>query len=93
MSWTASRLFARPLSRAFFALVVVALCSGACAPTAIEDTPASTDATDERPYLLERVDDAAVVQLYADGFAALPLRQKALIYHLYGAAIAGRDRP
>ena len=25
-------------------------------------------------YLLERVDDAAVVQLYADGFSALPLR-------------------
>ena len=91
MSWTASPVFARPLSRAFLALVVVALCTGACAPAAVEDTPASTAATDERPYLLERVDDAAVVQLYADGFAALPLRQKTLIYHLYGAAIAGRD--
>jgi dipeptidyl-peptidase III len=31
------------------------------------------------------------VQLYADGFAALPLREKALIYHLAQAAIAGRD--
>ncbi|MEO6236136.1 MAG: peptidase M49, partial [Vicinamibacterales bacterium] len=33
----------------------------------------------------------AVVQLYADGFAALPLREKTLIYHLYRAALAGRD--
>jgi dipeptidyl-peptidase-3 len=45
----------------------------------------------ERKYLLERVDDAAVVQLYADGFAALPPDQKRLIWHLYEAALAGRD--
>jgi len=45
----------------------------------------------ERKYLIERVDDAAVVQLYADGFTDLPLRQKLLIWHLYQAAIAGRD--
>jgi len=45
----------------------------------------------ERKYLLERVDDAAVVQLYADGFSSLPLKQKTLIYHLYEAALAGRD--
>ncbi len=44
-----------------------------------------------RKYLLERVDDAAVAQLYADGFKALPLDQKTLIWHLYQAAIAGRD--
>jgi dipeptidyl-peptidase-3 len=48
-------------------------------------------ATTERKYLLERVDEAAVVQLYADGFAGLPLDQKILIWHLYHAAIAGRD--
>jgi dipeptidyl-peptidase-3 len=46
---------------------------------------------DTRPYLLERVDEAAVVQLYADGFDDLPLDQKILIYHLYEAALAGRD--
>jgi dipeptidyl-peptidase III len=46
---------------------------------------------DTRPYLLERVDEAAVVQLYADGFADLPRREKILIYHLYRAALAGRD--
>ncbi len=44
-----------------------------------------------RKYLLERVDDAAVVQVYADGFAALPLREKVLIWHLYEAVRAGRD--
>ena len=48
-----------------------------------------TDA--ERKYLLERVDDAAVAQLYADGFERLPLDQKLLIWHLYQAALAGRD--
>jgi dipeptidyl-peptidase-3 len=47
--------------------------------------------TPERQYLLERVDDAAVVQLYADGFNDLPVREKTLIWHLYQAAIAGRD--
>jgi dipeptidyl-peptidase-3 len=46
---------------------------------------------ESRKYLLERVDDAAVVQLYADGFSALPLREKTLIWHLYQAALAGRD--
>ena len=45
----------------------------------------------DRRYLLERVDDAAVVQLYADGFASLPLRDKVLTWHLYLAALAGRD--
>jgi dipeptidyl-peptidase III len=45
----------------------------------------------ERLYLLERIDEAAVVQLYADGFAALPPGDKTLVWHLYQAAIAGRD--
>ena len=31
-----------------------------------------------RAYLLEQVDDAAVVQLYADGFDALSLQEKVL---------------
>ena len=46
---------------------------------------------DTRKYLLERVEDAAVVQLYADGFDGLALREKTLIFHLYHAALAGRD--
>jgi len=41
--------------------------------------------------LLEHVDDAAVVQVYADGFPSLSLREKQLVWHLYLAALAGRD--
>ena len=44
-----------------------------------------------RRYLLERVGEAAVVQIYADGFDALAVREKLLIWHLSQAAIAGRD--
>jgi dipeptidyl-peptidase-3 len=63
--------------------------SGGAAPT----TPATPTAASpaDRKYLLERVDDAAVVQLYADGFSSLPLKEKTLIWHLYQAALAGRD--
>jgi dipeptidyl-peptidase-3 len=52
--------------------------------------PATASAAD-RKYLLETVDDAAVIQLYADGFDALPLKEKTLVWHLYQAALAGRD--
>ncbi len=52
--------------------------------------PASSTAA-ERPYLLERVGEAAVVQYYADGFEALPTPTKVLAWHLYEAALAGRD--
>jgi dipeptidyl-peptidase-3 len=44
-----------------------------------------------RRYFLEQIDDVAVVQVYADGFDALPVDQKILIWHLYQAALAGRD--
>jgi dipeptidyl-peptidase III len=50
-----------------------------------------TSHLDTRKYLLERVDEAAVVQLYADGFDELPLAEKILVFHLYQAALAGRD--
>jgi len=81
-----------------YAVVAMALtgsmaCGGEVGTTtggpAAETAPAPAAA--ERKYLLERVDDAAVVQLYADGFAELPLREKTLIWHLSQAAIAGRD--
>lgn len=55
------------------------------------DATSATAQIDARPYLLEQVDDAAIVQLYADGFEALPLRDKTLVWHLAQAAIAGRD--
>src|SRR5216683_6223634 len=53
--------------------------------------PATTSAPTDRPYLLERIGEAAVVQLNADGFGDLPLREKTLVWHLAQAAIAGRD--
>jgi dipeptidyl-peptidase-3 len=56
-------------------------------PASIPTAPTPTD----RPYLVERVGEAAVVQVYADGFRDLPLREKTLIWHLGQAAIAGRD--
>src|SRR2546421_4296590 len=53
--------------------------------------PPAAAAPTDRIYLLERVDEAAVVQLYADGFSALSLRDRILLWHLYQAALAGRD--
>ena len=44
-----------------------------------------------RRHLLERVGPAAVVQLYADAFAHLSAADKRLAWHLYEAALAGRD--
>ena len=69
--------------------VVVAAACGSSSSTSPASEPAA--AADERPYLLERVDDAAVVQVYADAFTALPLGERVLIWHLYQAALAGRD--
>ena len=79
------------MTRLLHLLLVVTF--AACSTPAPVQPPQQTQsaAGGDRRYLLERVDDAAVVQLYADGFASLPLKQKTLIYHLYHAAIAGRD--
>src|SRR5262245_66468112 len=77
-----------------FLTILLALTVVACGRTT--STPATDSRTDppsasaDRKYLLERVDDAAAVQLYADGFEKLPLREKTLIWHLYQAALAGR---
>jgi hypothetical protein len=58
-------------------------------PVQAQSTPPAGSSSDSaRKYLLEQVDDAAVVQLYADGFASLPLREKTLIWHLTRAALA-----
>jgi dipeptidyl-peptidase-3 len=77
------------------AAALVAACSGSTTPAsspaaASSGTPGSSSSSPRR-YLLEQVDDAAVVQVYADGFEALPLPQKTLVWHLYQAALAGRD--
>src|SRR5829696_9310622 len=54
-----------------------------------EGGPAAVETA--RRYLLEQIEDAAVVQLYADGFEKLTLQEKTLVWHLYRAALAGRD--
>jgi dipeptidyl-peptidase III len=73
-------------------LAVVAACSSEPAPPAgTPSAAAATPAAGPRTYMIERVDDAAIVQLYADGFKDLPLNEKRLVYHLTQAAIAGRD--
>jgi dipeptidyl-peptidase III len=70
-------------------LLLLFLLSGCSQPEKAPDTAVSQP--QERKYLLERVDEAAVVQAYADDFSTLPLKEKELIWHLYEAAIAGRD--
>jgi dipeptidyl-peptidase-3 len=81
-------------------LTIVAAAVAACgrprggdsaAPAGDPAAAAAPASGTDRRYLLERVDDAAVVQVYADGFASLPLREKTLVWHLSRAAIAGRD--
>jgi dipeptidyl-peptidase-3 len=76
-----------------YRLAAIVALSGclACGSPASETPPAAAAPAAERQYLLERVDEAAVVQLYADGFRALPVKEKTLIWHLYQAALAGRD--
>jgi dipeptidyl-peptidase-3 len=74
------------------AVASIAACSrGETTPAPAASSSASAPAVTERKYLLERVDDAAVVQVYADGFEKLPLKEKQLVWHLYQAALAGRD--
>ncbi len=60
-------------------------------PESAQAPAAPVETASNRQYLLERVDDAAVVQIYADGFSGLPLKEKTLIWHLTQAALAGRD--
>ena len=79
----------RLLSSALLLLV-----SAGCNSSREEGSPpaAPPSASDSgRKYLLEQIDDASVIQLYADQFTALPLREKTLVWHLSQAAIAGRD--
>jgi dipeptidyl-peptidase-3 len=85
------------MTRAALVLLGLVLLGCSASPESGGPTPPATAtsaapaASADRKYLIERVDDAAVAQLYADGFESLPLKQKTLIWHLYQAAIAGRD--
>lgn len=69
-----------PVRRTLLAALISVLLCACAAPGA-----------GERPVLLQRVDDVAVAQLYADGFENLSPRDQTLAYHLTRAAIAGRD--
>jgi hypothetical protein len=71
-----------------FSVLLLAACGRSETTAALAPGTSATPATAERKYLLETVDDAAVVQLYADAFASLSLRDKTLVWHLYQAAIA-----
>ncbi|MDP6579602.1 MAG: hypothetical protein QF681_03015 [Vicinamibacterales bacterium] len=71
-------------------VVMLAVAMGVATSGGSPTVRAAQEASD-RPYLLERIGDAAIVQSYADGFEALTLREKTLIWHLYQAALAGRD--
>ncbi len=63
-------------------VVMLALITGAMgvacdsADEGAPSQPGAAVAGDTRPYLLEQVGVAAVVQLYADGFDALPLLEQ-----------------
>ena len=75
-------------------MAIVAGIATGCGSQPTADPPVvatETSGPSDRQFLLERVDDAAVVQIYADGFERLLLREKTLIWHLYQAALAGRD--
>jgi dipeptidyl-peptidase-3 len=75
-----------------FTATLVGACSTSPEKTASAPaTAVPAGSGDTRKYLLETVDDAAIVQYYADGFDKLPLREKTLVFHLYQAALAGRD--
>jgi dipeptidyl-peptidase-3 len=44
-----------------------------------------------RSKVLQTIDEFAILRLPVTGFGRLPLREKLLAYHLYRAAVAGRD--
>src|SRR5262249_13128490 len=77
--------------RLTLALVVLLAACGRTQPAPPATSASPAPGAESRKYLLERVDDAAVVPLYAGSFNAPPLPPKKLIYQLYQAALAGRD--
>jgi dipeptidyl-peptidase-3 len=86
------------LKRFAATMTIVGFAACGCGPSSSASSPApatggseKTATAADRKYLLERVDDAAVVQVYADAFHELAPKDKALVWHLYQAALAGRD--
>ena len=81
------------LTAATAVLTAATACSRADEPTsAAPATPAGTTApAGERKYLLERVDDAAVVQILCGSIRGAAAEREDAAYHLDQAALAGRD--
>ena len=71
--------------------LLLALLVGGCAGTPVVTDGDTAPDPNQRRHLLERIDDTGVIQLYADGFDELELRDKVLCFHLANAAVAGRD--
>ncbi len=63
----------------------------ACSQQDSRQEESATDMPEQRKYKIERVGPANVVQLYADGFDQLTLKEKIFSYYIYQAALAGRD--
>ena len=77
--------------RMVICIAVLVFATGCATNTTETPELAAESEMDDRQYLLERIDDVSIAQIYADGFPALPLREKVLVWHLYNAALAGRD--
>jgi dipeptidyl-peptidase-3 len=72
-------------------LIALTSCANQAPSTTEKTAAAQKPAAAARKHLLDRVDDTAIVQLYADGFDELAKDDKLLCWHLYQAAVAGRD--
>jgi dipeptidyl-peptidase-3 len=90
--WTSEHMRATPT---FLVLMLGLAACGTPSPVAppqpVNSQAPAAAASSDRPYLLERVDEAAIAQVYADGFRELPPGEKTLVWHLYQAALMGRD--
>jgi dipeptidyl-peptidase-3 len=66
----------------------------ACSGAQVTGAPSHEDLVDPyagRQVILGEEGRVTLLQLYADGFEALPLKDRVLAFHLYQAAVAGRD--
>ncbi len=83
------------MNHVFLALILsLALGLSACSGASTIDEPPIDELVDPyagREVILGEEGRVTLLQLYADGFDALPLRERTLAYHLYQASVAGRD--
>ena len=75
-----------------FKMVMMLMLAGAALTAGCSKKDSGNMKTEaERKYFLEKVRNVMVVQVYADGFNNLTLKEKMLAWHLYRSGIAGRD--